>query len=81
MMETREIQWVTKSFHPLYTKEQPPFRVYVDDSVENQNIRKRDNDRIEALIKNGYKIMVVWEADFEENPFETYEKCVDFLKN
>lgn len=34
MMETREIQWVTKSSHPLYPTEHPPFRVYVDEYVE-----------------------------------------------
>ncbi len=28
----------------------------------------------------GYEVKVVWETDYENNPFTLLDECIDFLK-
>lgn len=54
---------------------------FFDDSIENLKIRKRDELRLSALREKGYDVKIVWEADYENDPFKILDECVVFLKN
>ena len=31
--------------------------------------------------KNGYKVLVIWEDEYHEDPHKALEKCIKFLSN
>lgn len=39
-----------------------------------------DNRRNTALEKLGYKVLIVWERDYYENPEKVIDICIQFLK-
>lgn len=45
-------------------------------------VQQKDQEKINT-IKNlrGYDCLVIWEKDYDENPEEEINKCVEFLKN
>ena len=40
-----------------------------------------DKNKELCAIKNGYEIISVWESEYNENPEETINKCIEFIKN
>jgi hypothetical protein len=54
---TREIQWVTKSNHPLYPKEHPPFRVYIDEYIEVKQEESMSGAYPEATYLSEYELV------------------------
>ena len=45
-----------------------------------KTIWKKDKRRYDALTKLGYKLHIVWECDYKNNPNKTIEDCIRFLK-
>jgi len=43
-------------------------------------IRNRDNNKINTAIANGYDVMIVWESDYKSNPEKIIKQCIEFLK-
>lgn len=40
-----------------------------------------DNDKINAALEKGFKVLVVWESDFRKSPDSVIEQCLNFLRN
>lgn len=40
-----------------------------------------DNRKMEIAEENGYKFLVIWESEYNENQNETINKCIEFLTN
>lgn len=74
-----DFTWKNKiiEFYGSYWHKDPRF---YENNIENEKIRKMDKLRVEVLEAEGFDVMVVWEADFEENPFKIYDECIDFLQ-
>ena len=45
-----------------------------------EEIWKYDKEKIELAELHGYRIKVIWEKDFRENPDKVIEECINFLK-
>lgn len=46
-----------------------------------KEIWEYDARKAECAKKHGYKLLVVWENEYNQNPEDTIKKCLDFLKN
>ena len=46
-----------------------------------QEIWKKDKNKMNLAIKNGYQVLVIWDSEYRKNPQQTLEKCLDFLIN
>ena len=44
-------------------------------------IWEKDKIRINSIEKEGYKVLIIWENDYNKNKKESIQKCIDFLKN
>lgn len=44
-----------------------------------KEIWKHDKRRIDWLKKNGYKVLVIWEYDYNKNKEQTIHKCIKFI--
>jgi hypothetical protein len=49
-------------------------------TLSSIEIWNKDKSRINEFIKNGYKVIVVWEKDFFDNQDYELLKCIDFLE-
>ena len=55
--------------------------IYTNGKRIVSDIWKADEIRKSALEKLGYRVLVIWEHDYYENPDKVVSKCVDFLKS
>ena len=46
-----------------------------------EEIWKYDNYKKKRAEKEGYKVLVVWESEYNDNPDATIQKCIDFIKS
>lgn len=44
-----------------------------------EDIWNNDNNRINCLEQDGYKVMIVWERDYNDDKIGVIERCIDFL--
>ena len=54
---------------------------FFDNSPENIEIREKDLYRNKILLDKGYEVLVVWEYDYEQDPFQIFDQCINFLLN
>jgi very-short-patch-repair endonuclease len=40
-----------------------------------------DIDKIKLAESHRYKVLTIWESEYHQNPKETIQKCIQFLKN
>lgn len=45
-----------------------------------EDIWRKDKIRHDLIKEQGYKILVIWEKEYNENPEEVKQKCLQFLK-
>jgi G:T-mismatch repair DNA endonuclease (very short patch repair protein) len=41
---------------------------------------KIDNEKINLIKKEGYEVLIVWESEYHQNPKETIQKCINFIR-
>lgn len=46
-----------------------------------KNVRQRDANRVNAIVKQGYNVLVIWESDFRRDPEKVISKCQKFLNS
>lgn len=46
-----------------------------------KDIWKYDNEKIEFAINEGYKIITIWENDYNEDPEKIINECINFLND
>lgn len=44
------------------------------------DVWERDRIKNNAIIEDGYKIMVIWENEYKQNKEKVIQKCIEFLK-
>ena len=44
-----------------------------------ENIWKRDETKLKALVDAGYQVLVVWESEYNMDKQGTIDKCIAFL--
>lgn len=49
--------------------------------LNSKEIWERDIIKNELLLKNGYSLKIIWENDYKNNPDNTLNECLSFLKN
>lgn len=42
---------------------------------------KEDEYKIKLIEEKGYKVLVIWESEYNDNPEATIQKCIDFIKS
>jgi len=39
-----------------------------------------DKNKIKLIENEGYKVLIIWENDYKQNPETVVKRCIDFLK-
>ena len=80
-LNTKIIEFNGDFWHanPLYYKSGEI--IYTNGKHLVDDIWNADKIRKDALERLGYKVMVVWERDYYNNPDKSIEECVAFLKS
>lgn len=50
-------------------------------SITAKEIWDNDNLRLEYYKSKKYKVLVIWESEYRQNPTETIKQCIQFLTN
>lgn len=52
-----------------------------NESLKAKEIWIKDKKKIELAESNGYKLLTIWESDYDEDLKHTVDMCVNFIKN
>lgn len=76
------IEFFGDAFHanPFYFKETDSYHPF---NKEPKAIEcwKNDEKRIKDLEKAGYRVLIIWEKDYEENKNKVITQCINFIKD
>ena len=39
-----------------------------------------DKNKIKLIENEGYKVLIIWENEYKQNPETVVKRCIDFLK-
>lgn len=71
--------------HPHHYQDDHVIRRHDENGVSVEKtakmIRERDAKRLSQLEDAGYRVMIVWELDYDADKANTVQSCVDFLTN